>query len=259
MTETSGYEEAEIDDTIDKFIHSMVDDMESSSRQTQPMSKGKWKKKRFLWIQDVQKLIQRNDPNAVRKAEEMMKRIAKQYENSEWERTEEDMIAMDQKAYNVWIHALAKSNYEDSGQQAESVLQQMRYNNITPNAFTYTSIMDAYAKNHAPERAEKLMYEWLETMEDGSGGLAEQRASEVTCDTLLNAWAKQGTLEGAERAQLILYRLEEFQNENLHPTTISYTTGTLERISLLVYHDPKRYSNLFHLDMNSHECMGKGG
>mmetsp|Transcript_10288 Transcript_10288/g.24657 ORF Transcript_10288/g.24657 Transcript_10288/m.24657 type:complete len:666 (+) Transcript_10288:179-2176(+) len=225
MTETPDDEEEETNDPFDNFIESMVDDIKSSSRQTQPMSKGKWKRKRYLWIQDVQNLIEKNDPKAVKKAEEMVKRIKKKYEHNEWFGDQEDMINMDQKAYNLWIHAIAKSNFEDAGRQAEEVLHRMRADNIPPNANTYTSIMDAYAKNHAPERAEELMFQWLEEMESGGGGgLPEQRASEVTCDTLLNAWAKQGTLEGAERAQLILYRLEEFQNEKLHPTTISYTT-----------------------------------
>jgi ADP-ribosylglycohydrolase len=42
----------------------------------------------------------------------------------------------------------------------------------------------------------------------------------VTCDTILNAWAQQGTREGAERAQMILFRLEEWQRNDIRPTKL---------------------------------------
>lgn len=57
---------------------------------------------------------------------------------------------MDQNASNMWIRALAKSNYEDAGRRAVEVLRQMRAENIPANAFTYTSIMDAYAQIKNP-------------------------------------------------------------------------------------------------------------
>jgi hypothetical protein len=51
--------------------------------------------------------------------------------------------------------------------------------------------------------------------------------SSVTCDTILNAWAQQGTRESAERAQMTLHRLGEMQHADMKPTEYSYATGTL--------------------------------
>jgi pentatricopeptide repeat protein len=180
-------------------------------------SKAKWKKKRYLMMQDVQKKIQKNDPNAPRKAEEMVRRMLKLYENSG-----NDMdFRPTQQAYNLWIHALAKSKLENAGKLADQVMEQMRAEHVEPNAFTYTSVMDAYARSQSPEKAEDVLFRLLE--EGPANGVS---VSEVTCDTMLNAWAQQGTAESAERAQLILYRLEEWQREDLRPSKISYTTGT---------------------------------
>jgi pentatricopeptide repeat protein len=178
-------------------------------------SKAKWKKKIYWMMQDVQQKIQRNDPNAPRKAEEMVRRMLKLYENSG-----NDMdFRPTQQAYNLWIHALAKSNLENAGKLADQVMEQMRAEHVEPNAFTYTSVMDAYARSQSPEKAEDVLFRLLEEGPANS-------VSEVTCDTMLNAWAQQGTAESAERAQLILYRLEEWQREDIRPSKISYTTGT---------------------------------
>jgi hypothetical protein len=61
-------------------------------------------------------------------------------------------------------------------------------------------------------------------LDDKSSGNNAIEISSITCDTILNAWAQQGTHEHAERAQLILLRLEELQRENIRPTKMSYST-----------------------------------
>ena len=71
--------------------------------------------------------------------------------------------------------------------------------------------------------AETFLFELLEKHEasdedndmpwsnEGSNKLQDSLI--VTCDTMLNAWAREGTMESAERAQLILLRLEEYQRQ----------------------------------------------
>jgi hypothetical protein len=82
--------------------------------------------------------------------------------------------------------------------------------------------MDAYARSNSPEQAEDVFFRLLgEAPSSGGTGV-----SPITCDTMLNAWAQQGTTDSAERAQLILYRLEEWQREDIRPSKISYSTGT---------------------------------
>lgn len=193
-----------------------IDIDESSMIIPKPkFSKAKWKKKRYHMIQDVQTLIQQQHPNAPKKAEEMVRRMFKLYQNSG---NDLDFLPTLQ-AYNLWIHALARSNWEDAGVLAEKVMEEMRDQQIWPNEITYSSVMDAYARSHSPEKAEDILFRLLEEAPSTNGGV-----SVVTCDTMLNAWAQQGTIDSAERAEMILFRLEEWQREDIRPTKISYAT-----------------------------------
>jgi pentatricopeptide repeat protein len=185
-------------------------------------SKVKWKKKRYLMMQDVKKKIREKDPSAPRKAEEMVRRMFQQYENSGRDMDFRPSL----QAYNLWIHALAKSSSkssaENAGELAEKVLEQMRDHQIWPDVITYTSVMDAHARSQNPEKAEDVLFRLL----DEAPTTDHMELTSVTCDTILNAWAQQGTREGAERAQMILFRLEEWQRNDIRPTKISYSTGT---------------------------------
>ena len=144
-------------------------------------------------------------------------------------------------------------------QQQQTSRQQQRQA-IQPNVVTYTSVMDAYAQQakvdpKAPAHAERLLFEWIQQIEteqppatsvfksqqqqqqlhatsDGSNKSSSSKpvttVTSVTCDTVLNAWAQQGTWKGAERAQEILDRLEALlpPNDNgdnmaAAPTTIT--------------------------------------
>lgn len=182
-------------------------------------SKAKWKKKRYLLIQDVKKLIENNNPNAPKKAEAMVRRMLTLYEKSGGDLDLRPTL----QAYNMWIHALAKSNEANAGQLAEEVLEQMHAHNIEPDVVTYTSVMDAHAKSHNPDRAEEVLFRLLDNTVN-SGVRGSIGVSSITCDTILNAWAQQGTYESAERAQMILFRLEEWQRNYIRPTKISYAT-----------------------------------
>lgn len=190
------------------------------------LSKVKWKKKRYLMMQDVKKQIQSNNPQAPKKAEEMVRRMMSLYEKSGGDVDVRPTL----QAYNLWIHALAKSNWEDAGVLAEQVMEQMRGNQTWPDVVTYTSVMDAHARSQNPEQAEDVLFRLLDEA-------ISIELSSVTCDTILNAWAQQGTYESAQRAQLILYRLEEWQRDEIRPTKISYATGTLEERQIYTHAD----------------------
>ena len=77
-------------------------------------SKNRWKKKRYLMMQDVKRKIQRNDPQAVRKAEEVVRRMLTLYEKSGGDMDYHPTL----QAYNMWVHALAKSNRKDAGKSS---------------------------------------------------------------------------------------------------------------------------------------------
>jgi len=219
---TAGSNHSIIDDDVDDGVGFDRDDvfaMEGNDmlipKPSSKFSKAKWKKKRFLMIQDIKKLVEQNNPNASKKAEEMVRRMKTLYEKS----GDED-IRPPLQAYNLWINALAKSKQPNAGQMAEGVLEQMKEDNVVPNIITYTSIIDAHARSQNPNGAEDVLFRLL----DDSGGGKDVGLSSITCDSILNAWAQHGTHESAERAQLILMRLEQWQRDDIRPTKISYAT-----------------------------------
>ena len=180
-------------------------------------SKVKWKRKRYLMIQDVKERIRQGDRHAPRKAQEMVRRMLNLYEKSGGDLEFKPTL----QAYNLWIHSLARSGWDNAGVLAEEILQEMKQMRIMPNIVTYTSVMDAHAKSKSPERAEQVLFELI----DESKNSKNMQISSITCDTVLNAWAQQGSYEAAERAQTILQRLEHWQQKDIRPTKISYATG----------------------------------
>ena len=237
-------------------------------------SKRKWKKKTYLLMSDARKLTYSKDAvvrqRAPRKAKEVVRRIQRwislssstssfstNFEDdsdvSDYESFEGDdpdvieILDLDGiaefegfqrstllRAYNIWIHAIAKSGDDDAGYQAEQILNEMQKNissgGPSPDEITIASVMDAHAHSatvssskSGAQAAEAFLFELLEKSEaaddgddvpwshDGNNKLRDSLI--VTCDTMLNAWAREGTMESAERAQLILLRLEEYQRQ----------------------------------------------
>lgn len=232
-------------------------------------SKQKWKKKTYLLMEDVRKLVHSKDvvlrQKGAKKAREAVRRMQGWISSSDStpspsfsntfqddlhdsydETGEEDeiptIIDLDSitefrdyqrssllRAYNLWIHAIAKSGYDDAGHLAEQVLEEMEQNvnngGPSPDHVTIASVMDAHAHSATvssscgAEAAETFLFELLEKHEEEDmpfshdGDNALRNSLIVTCDTMLNAWAREGTIESAERAQLIVLRLEEYQRQ----------------------------------------------
>lgn len=208
------------------------DDDEKSEFQ---FSKSKWKKKRFLMMKDVNAAVQNRDTKATSKAEQMVRRMWTLYE-----KTGEVEFSPDLQAYNLWIHAVAKSKPHRHrtkdlapGKRAELILEEMIERGINPNVVSYTSVVDAYANQGrmgdvmAPAEAERVLFDLLQRSEY----TPNLQISAVTSDAVLNAWAQQGTWESAERAQQILQRLEAMTAKSgisstklVRPTSFSYAT-----------------------------------
>ena len=239
------------DEDDDEVVNTPVGDFQ--------YSRSKWKKKRFLMMKDVNAAVHKRNPKAASKAEQMVRRMWALYE-----KTGETDFQPDLQAYNLWIHAVAKSrppqNTNNSknrrnknsrrpelatasiteetppGKRAESILQEMRDKGVPPNVVSYTSVMDAYANqgrwgdSNAPAEAERVLFDLLERSEYSSN----LQVTAVTSDAVLNAWAQQGTWESAERAQQILERLEAMTMtasksstgvaKQVRPTAHSYAT-----------------------------------
>mmetsp|Transcript_25010 Transcript_25010/g.28937 ORF Transcript_25010/g.28937 Transcript_25010/m.28937 type:complete len:694 (-) Transcript_25010:22-2103(-) len=191
-------------------------------------TKGEIKKLKYLMNQDVEKLIESNDPSAVKVAQDNIKRLQKLY-------VDEDNIDYKPRTlnYNMLVRALGRSKRGDAPNLAEKMLNQMiaKYKktldeDIKPNVVTYTEVIDAYArskKRNAAEHAERIL---LSMMEQGDNDIGVLPTS-ITCDVVINAWARRRNNEGAQRAEHILERMEYLRtmgNVDVQPSTYSFAT-----------------------------------
>ena len=213
------------------------DDKENESLAA--MSKARWKKNVYLDLKNVSRRLQRKDPNVASHAELAVRRMEQWSERLVDSSSPETITSqLRLQAYNLWIHAIAKSYepLEQRGVVAEQVLRELQHNTSNlflrlTNVASYTSVMDAYAQQarvdpEAPVQAERILFEWIQETETHVDH--ESTTSSVTCDTVLNAWAQQGTWKGAARAQEILERLEllavQQQPSSIRPSEHSYAT-----------------------------------
>ena len=232
-------------------------------------SKVRWKKKRHLMMEDVKSTIRKHPQKAPRKAEEMIHRMLRMSELYEEEKkqkrdgkddecdTSNNFFHPTTECYNLWIHAIAKSGLDNAGQMAEEVMENhMKPHNVQPSGITYAAVIDAYANSNHQEPgststksssgailAEEFLYRILLSSSSSSSSSSSPQTTpasasivldSVSCDTIINAWAQQGTQESAERALSILYSIERFDAEvakglakstvDIHPTKYSYAT-----------------------------------
>ncbi|KAL3918191.1 MAG: hypothetical protein SGILL_004355 [Bacillariaceae sp.] len=199
----------------------------------------KWKKKTYVMMQDIRSKMKQHRRRAPKKAEEVVTRMQLWYDYQKLHHHEEDedneeslendedslltfMESTMVQAYNLWIHALARSGLEGAGYRAETVMTEMKSRKIPPNVVTYTCILDAYARSPGngggAQAAEDFLIRLL------NSGEGEGTLNTLTFDTILNAWALEGTLESAEHAEMILHSLEDKQQGDFRPTATSYTT-----------------------------------
>jgi hypothetical protein len=227
---------------------SAVNGMESISITSSTSSKVKWKKKRFLMMQDVRNCIQQQNNNynhrknqddetrnlAVQRAEEMMRRWWNVYDRSGSDVT----FRPTWEAYNLWLTAIAKSGEPNCGKQAERVLKEELIpklatttsgNTLVTNnnniVVSYSIVMDAYARQSKHQRqpderaaiaAERILFELIELVEQQLPNSSNVTVTSVVCDTVINAWAQLGTWKAAERAEEIYRRMQLLGRSSRH-------------------------------------------
>lgn len=107
---------------------------------------------------------------------------------------------------NVSIYSIAMSLA--SAEKAHSLLDDMLNWNereMLPQAYHYGMVMNSYAREGQPKKAEEIFMQMLQVNRDGE--------SEVQPDLrnfciLIKAWCKQGTDEATQRAEAILREME---------------------------------------------------
>lgn len=195
-------------ENYDDFDMQEGDDQESeSSSVSWKGRRSQWKSKRYAMVQEVAKLVQQRDPTSIDRAQQVTERLL-EMRNSDQHSTaggSDDKPLM--QAYNLWLHAISKTEpSRERGETAEQVLKQMKQH-CRPTVVSYTICM--MANQDSPPDAERLLFELLERQQTVDSSLVI--TSSITTDAVLQAWAQQGTWEAAERARLILERLEQWQ------------------------------------------------
>ncbi|KAL3905771.1 MAG: hypothetical protein SGILL_009543, partial [Bacillariaceae sp.] len=200
----------------------------------------KWKKKTYVMMQDVRNKLKRDRARSPKKAEEVVARMQLWYDHQKSLHKEEKMqnegnvLGEDEdpllsfmettmvQAYNLWVHTFARSGLESAGYLAEDVMMDMQQHDIPPDVVTYTSILDAHARSAGKGGGARAAEDFLRRLLEN--GADEGSLNTLTFDTILNAWALEGTFESAEHAEMILYGMEDKPHGDFKPTATSYTT-----------------------------------
>ena len=98
----------------------------------------------------------------------------------------------DVKSYTKVINAISRSGQHDAGEQAEDILKRMMSDEIYPNTYTYTYVIDAYAKStpsnpNAPHAAQRLVDE-METLR--SEGNLNVWPTTRAWNSVISAWSQ---------------------------------------------------------------------
>lgn len=197
------------------------------TKKTKQRTKTEIKTMKFLMNQDVEKLIESNDPTASQVAEENIRQLQLLHEMEGNDDYKPRILS-----YNILVRAYGRSPRDDAPSLAEQALkriismyEQSGDEDIKPSVITYTEVIDSYArskKKDAAEQAERILLEMMEEAEQGS----DIMPSSITCDVVINAWAKRRTKEGAQRAERILERMEYLRTRGneIQPSTYSFAT-----------------------------------
>lgn len=114
----------------------------------------------------------------------------------------EHTLQPDVRTYSVAINAIVNSNEQNTTERAEGILSRALKSGIGPDAYLYSSLLDAYATSPsagAAQRAEEL-HQKLE-----EAGVANT----VSYNTVLKAWKCSTRDDSPTRAEALLKRMKE--------------------------------------------------
>lgn len=158
----------------------------------------------------------------------------------------EQLQRADTVTYNLVLNALAKSTLQDSAQQAQKILQRMEHVyqtqlhsvehpdgetdgiiTVKPNVRTYSTVIDALTKSPGMEptdaaQASQELLERLGYLYEATGDIDFQ-PNTIMYNSVMNSWAKTGTMTGALNAMKLLEYMEE-PDTPCEPDVITYNT-----------------------------------
>lgn len=125
-------------------------------------------------------------------------------------------------SYTTVIQAWAKS-----GQplRSKKVLDQMTsVVGLIPNRFAYTAVMSSLAKSRQAEKAEIILDDMMDAYASGNLDL---KPDTVAFSSVMDGWAKLSSVDKpqcAERAMVLLERMKELEPEGMGPNARTYTS-----------------------------------
>jgi len=148
-----------------------------------------------------------------------------------------DDLQPDARCFNLAINAVARSRSPGCADRARSLLNQMEtlhdegpYPDLVPDSLTFGAIINAYANDRSDRQASQHAAALLQQMESMyQFGIASCRPTTFVYNSCLNAFAKAGGSENAEKAELFLEVMENLSNavaedDAIRPDSISYST-----------------------------------
>ncbi|KAL9188006.1 hypothetical protein ACHAXT_006384 [Thalassiosira profunda] len=146
-------------------------------------------------------------------------------------------VAPTVKSYTKAINSIARSGRRDAGERAEEILTRMIDDGeLRPNTFTYTYVIDAYARSpssKAPHAAQRLV-DQMEFLR--AHGDPDVKPTTRAWNSVISAWAQWKGEEmawghvgsGADRAEACLGMMEELAdttgNEDVRPNSYNYNS-----------------------------------
>lgn len=137
-------------------------------------------------------------------------------------------------SYNTVIKAWKMSDRPDAAQRADAILSRMidimskdSSYAVNPDVFTFTGVIDCYAKSKQPGAATKAVEMFDRMLTSCNEGNFDVKPNTVTLNCVLDALAKCGESGAADQAKALLTRVlasNEPCLDKVHLNTISYTS-----------------------------------
>eukprot|EP00550_Attheya_septentrionalis_P002054 CAMPEP_0198289372 /NCGR_PEP_ID=MMETSP1449-20131203/7569_1 /TAXON_ID=420275 /ORGANISM="Attheya septentrionalis, Strain CCMP2084" /LENGTH=930 /DNA_ID=CAMNT_0043987681 /DNA_START=135 /DNA_END=2924 /DNA_ORIENTATION=+ len=132
---------------------------------------------------------------------------------------------------NAWKNCDSKKSLERSKRivsRMEDIYRDDPTTDVKPDVFTYTVLIDLYAKSKeigTVDKVEELLEHMFLLSDEGDKSAAPNT---VTINSVIDCFAKCGEKGAAERAEQLLSRMEQMyettNNVSIRPNTISYTS-----------------------------------
>lgn len=152
-----------------------------------------------------------SDPSAAERADSIVRLMEELYESGDLE------APPDVFHYTILLSAWARSGRPRAADRCLQILAHMYermqagVKSVKPNVRTYNAILDCLSKARQEDRAEQLLYHMLDRYRKGDEA-AKPDAFSFNC--VIHAFAKSDARGSGKRAEAVLDRFLEFQEEN---------------------------------------------